>query len=966
MSDRNPPSHPDLSTAPWDADDWPRGIFTLPPTQPFLPSLAQGLLHRCRDNPMDLARITILLPTRRACRVLRQAFLDAADAQRPLPEMDAGDTQDSRADTVLLLPILRPIGDVDEDELILTDADPGLDPLPSPIGALDRQLRLARAIMAAAPAGEAPSPDMAIDLAAELARLLDQLHTEGVSFELLHDLVPDDFAAHWQEVLQFLDILGEHWPAVLEQLQALDPARYRDLWLRRAADRLARDDRSGPVLVAGSTGSIPATAHLMKTVLGLPNGTVILPGFDALETLEDIGFFLGESHAQHQMHQLLNRLSIALENVQEWPRPWSDNRLNPQDVEARKNLITCLTNGPMMGRQENDQEMTKFVGQTDPDITRNITPIICQGPEQEALVAALAMREVLDPRTPEKTAMLVTPDRDMARRVTLALKRYGIAINDSAGIPLSSTPVGQWLRLTARLLSDQWGPRDLLACFKHPFAALGRHPAQCRDVIRQLELILLRGPQPASGVDALLSALEHLEARQDHQPIDPSIIARCRAFLTDLAAARAAIEAPDATSLDTDADAQVSDTQAPDVHATDTRVAATQEPLLKAARPDDSVADDPLAEDAVANDPVTKHYAAEDYVPALVARHVAFAEALAATADEPGGTRLWQRDDGEAASAFMSELSVVGTGFPPMGWRHYGDFITGLMAERVVRPQRQAHPRLTILGLLEARLVEADRVILAGLNEGNWPPEPSADPWLSRPMRRRLGLPTPERRLGQTAHDFAQLLGAPEVFLLRAERQGGTPTIPARWMQFFEVLLTQWKAQELHLKPGPVSDMLARATAYQDWAQRLDQAAAATPRTAPAPCPAAPKRPGRVSVTDIELLIRNPYGFYARHVLGLRALDALELAPGAADKGAFIHQALERFCRRFPDELPPDAAQHLHEIGAQVFREVADRPDVHAFWWARFQRIAEWFLAEEATRRRPCSRQWAGSVPPDV
>ncbi len=836
---------------------------------------------------MALASITILLPTRRACRVLRQAFLDAAEAAPPRGEED---DDAAKADTALLLPILRPIGDVDEDELLLTDADPGLDPLPSPIGALDRQLRLARAIMAAAPKDEKPSPDMAIDLAAELARLLDQLHTESVSFELLHDLVPDDFAEHWQEVLQFLDILGAHWPAVLEELQALDPAKYRDLWLRRAADRLRRDRPSAPVIIAGSTGSIPATAALMRVVLDLPQGAVILPGYDAVTAAEA----QTESHAQFQMQQLLNRLESLPEQVAEWPRPWPDGPFSPSEADARLRLITILTEGPLSIAAEGDETSGLAL---DPAMVERVTPIICSGPEQEALVAALVMRQVLDPSCAAQTAMLVTPDRDMARRVAIMLRRYGIEVNDSAGMPLSNTPVGQWLRLTAIMLTDSWGARDLLACFKHPYAALGRNPAACRETIRVLEQTLLRGPRVGNGAQGLLKALDALEDLGDDARVEPGAIATCREFLADLTHARAGVE--------------------------------------------------PTANDGAESD------AASDkaQVPSLVNRHIRFAEALATSVEAEGANRLWRGDDGEGAAAFLSELAAVGVGFPPMGWRHYGDFITGLMAGRVVRPQRQAHPRLTILGLLEARLVEADRVIMAGLNEASWPPEPTADPWLSRPMRRKLGLPTPERRLGQTAHDFSQLLGAPEVFLLRAERQGGAPTIPARWMQFLDVALAHWKQEGATERAGPVNDMLRRAADYKAWARVLDQADSTEPRPAPEPRPASALRPDRLSVTDIELLIRNPYGFYAKHVLALRPLDDLELDPGASDRGAFIHTALERFCQRYPDRLPPDAEAQLLKIGEEVFQVVADRPDIHAFWWSRFQRIASWFISTEAARR---------------
>ena len=96
----------------------------------------------------------------------------------------------------------------------------------------------------------------------------------------------------------------------------------------------------------------------------------------------------------------------------------------------------------------------------------------------------------------------------------------------------------------------------------------------------------------------------------------------------------------------------------------------------------------------------------------------------------------------------------------------YPELFHGAIAERVVRRPEKDDARVRIFGPLEARLQNVDRVVLGGLNEGTWPPEPRNDPWLSRPMRADLGLDLPERRIGLAAHDFAQALGAKEVILV--------------------------------------------------------------------------------------------------------------------------------------------------------------------------------------------------------
>ena len=146
----------------------------------------------------------------------------------------------------------------------------------------------------------------------------------------------------------------------------------------------------------------------------------------------------------------------------------------------------------------------------------------------------------------------------------------------------------------------------------------------------------------------------------------------------------------------------------------------------------------------------------------IVRAHVAFIEGLAATDAESGAERLWRGDDGEALAAFIAELEEAARGYPPVAAKDYPALLTALIAGHVVRPRARRHPRLSILGPLEARLQGADRLILSGLNEGTWPREPDADPWMSRQMRRDFRLPEPERRVGLAAHDFVQGAAAPE------------------------------------------------------------------------------------------------------------------------------------------------------------------------------------------------------------
>ena len=204
----------------------------------------------------------------------------------------------------------------------------------------------------------------------------------------------------------------------------------------------------------------------------------------------------------------------------------------------------------------------------------------------------------------------------------------------------------------------------------------------------------------------------------------------------------------------------------------------------------------------------------------------------------------------------------------------------------------------------KSRLTESDRVVLGGLVEGTWPPESNNDAWLSRPMRLELGLDLPERRIGLSAHDFAQLLGAPEVILSHAAKIAGTPTVPSRFVQRLAAISgTHWQ------------DAVKRGETYLAWARELDRPEQVTPAPRPAPTPPRAARPKGLSVTEIEDWLRDPYTIYAKHVLRLKPLDAVDTEPGAAERGTIIHAAVGAFTQKFAAGLPADPAERTHRAG---------------------------------------------------
>ncbi len=825
----------------------PPGVYTIPPGQPFLRLLARPLLAM---EEGALADTLLLLPSRRTCLVFRETLLEMAGG-RPL-----------------LLPRLLPVGEPEEPELLL---DGGVEAaLPPAIAPLRRRLLLARLLRAA----EDIPFEQAVRLADALAGFLDEVQTEEADLSGLAELAPEEFAEHWQKLLRFLRILDRSWPAILAERGVIDPAERR----RRLLDLQARHWRCrpprGPLLAAGISGSIPAVARLLATVARI-GGRVVLPGLDRdLDPADWRAVREDPTHPQHGLGRLLETMAVEPEAVRLWPGATA----TVPNAAAREGLWREIMRPA--GTSERWSRHPRF-----PDAALAGLGLV-EAPDLagEALAVAVRLREVLE--TPGRRAMLVTTDRNLARRVAAELQRWRIPVEDSAGVPLDQSPPGSFLLLTAHLLVEGAAPARLLAAFKHPLARAGDAGAFRRRV-RALERLLLRGPRPCGD------------------------LAELRALLNRRAGLAARREGDAARLWPVPVPAE--------------ELLAWLDGIVARARPFRRLAERPQA--SLAD---------------LLDAHLAFAEFLAA--DENGRPdELWAREAGQRASAFVAELAAAAEEIGELPATAYPALLAVLMGAETVRPQRPGHPRIAILGQFESRLLQADLVILGSLNEGHWPRAIDGGPWLNRRMREVLGLPPPEQRIGFAAHDLLLAASAPEVLLTRAVKdRTGAPTVASRWLQRLHAVL----------RAAGIDPASLRRTTLLEWASALDRHdGPQRPWPRPAPRPPAAARPDSFWASDIEQLMRDPYGFYARRILELEPLEPVDADPGAAERGMIVHEALGRFVEKHPGPLPEDALARMLEIGREIFARLAERPDVADLWWPRFERIAAWFVDLERRRR---------------
>ena len=826
--------------------------FSIPAHRPFVEDLARGLLEALAPlGPEALPAATVLTPTRRGARALADAFVAAGGGK------------------ALLLPQIRPLGDLDEGEPPFEPGELSLD-LPPAVSSRRRRFELARLVAEHAHLlSFQPQAGQALEMAKALADFLDSCQIEEVIADdnRLDGLAEGDLAQHWQVSARFLKAVLTAWPERLKALGLIDVSDRRVRLLNALSDQWEANPPQGVLVAAGSTGTAPATARLLGVIANLPQGAVVLPGLDdglADDAWDKIAGVQGEQHPQGAMKRLLDGAGATRADVRPW-WPEADSRGRWRRRLINEALRPAEATADWLAQIDRLRAEAPGLDPIEEGL-KGLSLVSARTEEEAAVACALLLREALE--TEGLTAALVTPDQELARRVGARLMRWGVIPDSSAGAPLAASPAAILAQHVAALAVDALDPVRLLAVAKHPLLRADALAA------RDLELKGLRGPAPRDA-DQLLGKLK------DH---------------------------PDARAL--------------------------AERVLAAARQ------------------AATPYVDDQGPPAAAAR--ALVESLEALADPAD---LWAGSSGESLAGLLSSLITDGVVLPSASALGFADLLDRLVNEETLRVGGATHPRLRIFGAIEARMVRADRLILAGLEEGIWPKNAPIDPFLSRPMRAKLELPPPERRIGLTAHDFAQAACAPDVILVHSERRGGAPAVESRWLWRLKTLA---RGAGLRLTERP--DVLA-------WARDLDAAGVYAPIQRPAPTPPVADRPRKMAVTRVEALTRDPYAVWARDILKLYPLDRPDEPVEARARGTAIHAAFEKFAEEHPGPVPANAAEIFAGLYLSELVAAGMPPAALARERALAREAALWVADLETRRRAGAERivvEAAGSLTFDI
>ncbi|GHA47650.1 double-strand break repair protein AddB [Amylibacter ulvae] len=809
-------------------------VFSLPIGIDFSQAFVAGLLAKTKDKPPEyLASIEIFVNTTRAARRLKQLFIETGSC---------------------LLPRIRLITDLANDPLAPIT-------LPKPVPALRRRLQMGQLVQALIKSDPSLAPQSAAyDLADALAALMDEFQGEAVPLTALDDIVLENQSEHWNRSLKFLQIIATHWT----ENAGTDPNDRQHHVAKAYADHWRENPPDHPIIVAGSTGSRGHTALFMHAVANLPQGGVVLPGFDkdmpisVWKTLSKSNAAL--DHPQAGFAKLLARLEMAPSDVHLW------HTVLPENTDRNALISLALRPAPVTDQWREEGEK---LSATISNAIKNIDLLEAKSPKEEALTIALRLRKAAEDGV---QSVLITPDRNLTRRVETALGRWGIIPDDSAGQPLDLSPPGIFLRLAGDFLGQKLTPQRLLAILKHPLTHSGGDRGEHQRRISEVELKILRGGDPEVNFEAL-----HSWAQKQNDPASIQWVGWLKSAFSGV-------------------------------------------------------------ENGAPRD-----------LQQWVHDHQQLAQTLSSGANDDTEGELWRKEAGVEAAKIWREFSAESTYGGVLNITEYRALLRLVLSKGEVRGATQAHPLISIWGTMEARVQGAELVILGGLNEGIWPKTPSPDPWLNRNMRGQIGLALPDRQIGLAAHDFQLAMGAPNVVLSRSVRDNESPTLASRWLIRLSNLIKGIDNES----DSYFAAMQSRGNhwiAIANAIERVETSVAREPR--PSPMPPIAARPNRLSVTQIKTLVRDPYAIYAKHVLGLRKLDAVGQEPDALVRGISIHSFLENFIADVATDQDNLNTNYFINLAETVLERDVPWPAMQRLWLARLQRVAQWFVDGEVDRQK--------------
>ena len=805
-------------------------IWTINHTENFLECLAFGLLNEFQDDNHALAKTTILLPTKRSVKSIKNIFLNCAKTK------------------ATLLPKIIPLDELGEDETIDTF---NINP---PIPKLSRRFLLTQLIIKKLESHEnIPRHDVANSLAIELENFLDEAQTHNIGLNNLEKILPENLASHWQSTLDFLNIIKDNWPKILEDEKYNDKVERRNKLFELISKEWSENKPSDLIIAAGTTASIIATRKLLKAIMDLPTGLIVIPGLD--KTLDKKSWEdMDETHPQYSLKGLIEFLETDRADIKNWPyqKNYSKNLY-------REKFITEI-----MRPKETTNEWLKLSDKEKKEISKNISIIEPEDDQNEALTIALAIRHIED--TGEKSCALITRDDELAKNVSLILEKWNIKAENSFGNTLIDTQQGTYLQLVLDVAFGNFSMISLLSLLKHDLFCCGLEKEDTISLVHEIEINYARGKAAYKTLEELGNRIR-LKGKEDKLLID-----WFQYFL------------------------------------------------------------DSISELASFNHKKKVSFSN------ILRSHITCSERLASSQNSLGINRIWAGNTGETCSIFLSEIIQNSEKMGEIKPESYKSIFSQLLREEKKQNTFDYHQRIRILSPIEARLIYHNIVIIGGLHEGVWPEELKSGPWLNHEMRSKIGLPKVENKIGLSALDLCHALGADEVVIMLAKKRGREIPTPSRWAYRIKQI---YKPEKKNTKEKTI-----KFENLEKWSKLFYAQNTKIKILPPQPIVDLKYKPRSVKLTDVGLLLRNPYEFYVKNILNLHPLEKIGIESENRLYGIIVHRIFDCFMKKYFSfkKTKDENSSEFFYLSEKILSEENLSDMQKLLWSPRIQRIGREYI----------------------
>ncbi len=813
-----------------------KNIYTIDQNHNFLRSLAKGILDKVGSDPIKLRNIDIYLPNRRTVAQLKNEFISLSDNKS------------------IMLPKIRSIGYEDEENLEIELYANGFDSnIPQALPSNDRLFKLVDLIKNYE-GTELDFANISFKQALELAYSLTDLIDDANRYQIeaidgLENIYHEELASHNQISLEFLGYIFKEYPKFLNANNLVDEITKRNIITEKLAEIYTKQKSDKLVYIAGTTGTLPATKKLIKSIFNLKNGNIILPYID-LNLLDDEWDEIGaeDCDLNHQLSikKLLEYLKIERNEIRFFEK--GENKKSHSEISSQimKPAKFCQR---WKNSDLNEENFNKIK-------VAELNSI-----SDEAQLISVLVKEAISLK---KSCAVITSNKTLISYINSLSRNLNLNFDNSIGYSFAKTDIGKLMLNIADLISDDFRTTSLLNTLKSPSILISEeyNTKEFKDFINFLEKDIAR----KHGFRDIRFLINYLENSIELNEKQKNIIGK---YILPLSS------------------------------------------IIKKLDKELNVSVEILS--------VIYFELLELYIGSEQVNNID-ANALDITKKLLGAKTLQSKD--LTTSLFLSFSRII------------------------ITDANIYDSQIDILAPIESRLLNHDRVIIANANLGELP-QSNFSMWLNKPMRRDFGLPANELEMSLEAHDFASLLQKDEVFITRSKFVDSEPTSPSpfltRVIGFLESQNLDFKINEDYLRI--VEKLKVNEVTKKSFHR-------------PEPKVNIQKNTLKISATDVEKTVKNPYYIYAKEILKLKKIDNLEEPTERRDFGNFVHSALEEFANFHQQELNKVEITKLNDIFAKHYKSYDELGKADPSWILETSQISPWFIKKEITRLQSISKTY--------